>query len=516
MRNFFAVLAMYATTISVSGQNFIYNVKELVPETNREQVITKELQALIDKCHAEGGGQVYFPAGEYLTGPIILKSNVYLYLSAGATLYGSTDINDYTEETNKSLIYAKSANNFGIIGNGTLNGQGDFFWRDKPRPYNRPWRFVLFEECTNIKVKDISMLNSPNWNLELLRCKFAWIDGVTMISDIDSPNTDGIDPTSSSNIFISNCYFELGDDAICPKSRGDIPTENIVVQNCIIKSDDSAIKLGTRSEAPIRNLLFSNIMIRDTQYGIAFFAKDGGVFENIRFSNITIESALNNDGKSDRPSGSYPIFMDIERRKPTGPITPIRNIHFSDITINTTDGHCLFLGQPDLYIEDISLNNINYYLEKHRTFEGSMKPRGVRSLTHKDVNDYSDVPSNFTFAYINGLSIDNLNIIDGDKSDEHERHMIWGYCLKDVEIKGFSNKLAQPNTKLSQIMFKEVEDVRITSSKPYTTLTPFLEVTGQSSKNIAVVSNDLGKIENAVELDEKINKEELKMNANLK
>ena len=82
------------------------------------------------------------------------------------------------------------------------------------------------------------MLNSPNWNLELLNCDWAWIDGVSMISDLNSPNSDGIDPTSSSHVYISNCYFELGDDAICPKSRGTKPTEYVVVENCIIKSKD--------------------------------------------------------------------------------------------------------------------------------------------------------------------------------------------------------------------------------------------------------------------------------------
>lgn len=498
---------LFSTTYS---QTSVYNVKELISKTGKSTLITEQLQELIDKCSGEGGGYVYFPAGEYLTGSIILKDNTYLQLSPGATLFGSTDINDYTEEAGNSLIYAKGASNFGIIGQGTINGNGDFFWRGKERPYNRPDRFILFEESNNIRINDIKMLNSPNWNLELLNCDWAWIDGVSMISDLNSPNSDGIDPTSSSHVYITNCYFELGDDAICPKSRGTKPTEYVVVENCIIKSDDSAIKLGTRSEAPIRNMVFNNIIIRDTQYGIAFFAKDGGTFENIRFSNITIESVKNENAKNDRPSGSYPIFLDIERRKENGPISFINDIHFSDITINSNDGHCLFLGQPDESIKNLFLSNITFNLQTHRTFEGSKKPRGVRSLKNRAANDFSHIPSNFTFAFIDYLVIDGLRIMDYDNSGLYERHMIWGYDVNNIKIQGFSNKLVTPNNELSQIYFKDATNIEINSSKPIKTNSPFLFLEGKGTKDVTLLNNNFYLIDKIVEYDKEFDKAELK------
>jgi hypothetical protein len=511
------ITSVYSQNSIVYPQDSIYNVKDSMPETGKSVLITRQLQELIDKCSAEGGGYIYFPAGDYLTGSITLKDNTYLNLSPGATIYGSMDIHDYPEkEGSKSLIYAKGASNFGIIGQGTLNGNGDFFWRGKQRPYNRPDRFILFVECQNIRMNGITMLNSPSWNFELLNCDFAWIDGVSMISDMDSPNSDGIDPTSSSNIFISNCYFELGDDAICPKSRGTKPTENMVVENCIIKSDDSAIKLGTRSEAPIRNLVFNNIIIRDTQYGIALYAKDGGTFENIRFSNITIESALNEEGKDDRPSGSYPIFLDIERRAPDSPISAINDIHFSDITINSKDGHCLFLGQPDQKIENLYFSNINFNLERHRTLEGSKKPRGTRTLRERAANDYSHIPANFTFAYINNISIDDLAITDYDNSGKYERHMIWAYDVHDVQVKGFTNKLTMPNKDLAQLKFKEASAIEISASRPMRTLSPFVFLEGAETSDVTLLNNNFHKLNEIVETDDAFNKAELTEFNNLK
>ncbi len=503
------IIFLVTITCVTYSQNGIYNVKQIIENTGKSMLVTKQLQEIINNCSEDGGGTIYFPAGEYLTGSLVLKDNTYLELGPGAIIYGSMDINDYTRKGGKSLIYANGSNNIGIIGQGTIDGNGDFFWRGKERPYIRPDRFMLFVECQNIRINGITMLNSPNWNLELLNCEFAWIDGVTMISDIDSPNSDGIDPTSSSNIFISNCYFELGDDAICPKSRGTKPTENVVVENCIIKSDDSAIKLGTRSEAPIRNLVFNNIIIKDTQYGIAFYAKDGGTFENIRFSNITIESSLNEELKDDRPSGSYPIFLDIERRKPDAPISAINDIYFSDITINSKDGHCLFLGQPDQKIENLNFSNITFNLEKHRTLEGSKKPRGVRSLIDRAANDYSHIPSNFTFAYINGISIDDLTIADYDNSGKYERHMIWGYDVHELEISGFKNRLAVSNQELPLLHFKESSSINISDSSPSGISTPFIYLEGESTKDVVIQNNNLLKVHQSIKFENTVDKNEI-------
>lgn len=484
-------------------QKSVYNVKTFIPETGQSTLITGKLQALIDRCSAEGGGTVYFPAGDYLTGTLFLKDNTFLELSPGATLYGSKDINDYPEhDRGRSLFYAKGASNFGIVGQGTINGNGDVFWRGKERPYNRPDRFMLFNECRDIRLDGITMLNSPSWNLELLNCDFVWIDGISMISDLDSPNSDGIDPTSSSHIYISNCYFELGDDAICPKSRGDKPTEYMVVENCIIKSDDSAIKLGTRSEAPIQHLVFNNIIIKDTRYGLAFYAKDGGTFRDIRFSNIIIESARNEDGKPDRPSGSYPIFMDIERRTPDSPMSSINDVHFSDITINSKDGHCLILGQPDQKIENLFFSNIDFNLQIHRTLEGSKKPRGTRTLTERAANDYSHIPANFTFAHVKYLKIDGLTIRDEDQSGNYERHMIWGYDVHDVLISGFENRLAVPNRELAQLVFKDASSIEISASRPTVTPAPFLRLEGGGTRDVLLLNNNLRNFDKIVDSDE--------------
>src|SRR5690348_18165686 len=74
------------------------------------------INAAIDACTKAGGGLVYLRPGTYSSGTIILKSNVVLYLEAGAVLLGSADLSDYGDvghaidlsgHSPKHLIYAE-------------------------------------------------------------------------------------------------------------------------------------------------------------------------------------------------------------------------------------------------------------------------------------------------------------------------------------------------------------------------------------------------------------------------
>jgi polygalacturonase len=119
------ILFVAAWTIagqSAYSQDHILNVQDHISTSGREVLLTNQLQELVDQCHENGGGTVYFPPGEYLTGTLFLKSGVYLELAPGATLYGSKDLGDYPHDGLKSLIYANGQHNLGIKGQGTVNG----------------------------------------------------------------------------------------------------------------------------------------------------------------------------------------------------------------------------------------------------------------------------------------------------------------------------------------------------------------------------------------------------------
>lgn len=120
---------------------------------------TEAFKKAIAKCSKAGGGKVVVPAGDYLTGPIHLKSNVCLEVKKGATIFFSTDFEDYLppvfvrweglECYNLSpLIYANGCENIGVVGEGTLNGNGKVWWKWRGDRKTGPYR-----KACNLNVK---------------------------------------------------------------------------------------------------------------------------------------------------------------------------------------------------------------------------------------------------------------------------------------------------------------------------------------------------------------------------
>jgi len=207
----------------------IYDVLEFDAAGDGKTLDTAAINRAIDTCTAAGGGTVYLPPGTYLSGMVILKSNVTLYLEAGATLLGSKNISDYSSQAGppatgdanqKHLIFARDAENVGVAGPGRIDGQGPKFWVPsgrKPLPPQEAWRDVAtydwkplsrpspmleFYNCKNLRIEDVRIENAPGWTLRPIHCDNVFIRGISIKNPIIGPNCDGIDPTCCHNVFI--------------------------------------------------------------------------------------------------------------------------------------------------------------------------------------------------------------------------------------------------------------------------------------------------------------------------
>ena len=128
----FVTLAGCLAMLATSAKDV--DVKEYGAIGDGRFLNTKNLQQAIDACHSSGGGRVYFPEGNYLTGTIVIKDQVILHLKKGARILGSTDIEDYrnldpfTEglgiDVGWALIVAVDAKHIGVEGEGAIDGQG--------------------------------------------------------------------------------------------------------------------------------------------------------------------------------------------------------------------------------------------------------------------------------------------------------------------------------------------------------------------------------------------------------
>src|SRR4051794_6048427 len=85
-----------AVTVVASTENVVppsvpdiktsFNVRDFGAKGNAKTVDSPAINKAIDAASAAGGGTVYFPAGNYLSFSIRLKSNITLFLDNGATI----------------------------------------------------------------------------------------------------------------------------------------------------------------------------------------------------------------------------------------------------------------------------------------------------------------------------------------------------------------------------------------------------------------------------------------------
>ncbi len=391
-----------------------YNMAVLGADTEGNDKCTQLIKETVQKAAADGGGTLFFPAGTYLTGPIQLQSNLTIHLEAGAVLSFSTDFDDYLPYVNvryegifmqtfQPLFYAVDAENIAITGEGTIEGNGKAWWTaimdvmidvranggvSKPNKYQQMWveqnpglvdskygknqffrpPFIQFIECKNIAIKDITIQNSPFWTINPVGCDDVLVSGVTIKNPDDGYNTDGVNPSSCSNVRISDCFISVGDDCITIKSGRDAygreygkPCENITVTNCVMLAGHGGVVIGSEMSGGVKNVTISNCVFDGTDNGIRLKSARGrgGVVENIQVSNIVMRDIK-------KTGFIFNLFYDKGTKvEPVTERTPIfRNIHISNVTgVNMKQAGAL-TGIEEMPVEEISFSNVRMKADK--------------------------------------------------------------------------------------------------------------------------------------------------------
>ncbi|MCA1745482.1 MAG: glycoside hydrolase family 28 protein, partial [Bacteroidales bacterium] len=99
---------------------------------------TAAFETAMEKLTGQGGGTLYVPAGVWLTGPIVFRSNIHMYLEKGAVILFSRnkDLYPLVETIFEGLdtrrcqspISGRNLENIAITGHGAIDGSGDE-WR---------------------------------------------------------------------------------------------------------------------------------------------------------------------------------------------------------------------------------------------------------------------------------------------------------------------------------------------------------------------------------------------------
>lgn len=399
---------------------------------------TEAFRKAIKAANESGGGKVVVPKGTFLTGPIHLKSNINLHLQDDATILFSQNPEDYLpvvftryegiELMNYSpFIYAYKKKNIAITGNGTLDGNADkeHWWpwsgdeedgwekgdpsqdadRDSlaalnekqvpPRErkfgaghYLRP-NFIQTYDCQNVLIKDVTIHNSPMWEVHPVLSENVIVDGIRI--ETLGPNNDGVDPESSKNVWIKNSYFDTGDDCIAIKSgrnqdgrRIGVPSENIIVEDSKMKNGHGGIVMGSEISGGVKNVYAQNLTMDSPDLErvlrIKTSSQRGGTTQNIYLRNIdvgTYKEAAIKANMFYEPAGDYMptiknILVDNLHVKNGGKYgilikaykeSPVKNLKVINSTIDSVDVPLKVNHAKNLQLEQVKINGKEYNQE---------------------------------------------------------------------------------------------------------------------------------------------------------
>jgi len=393
---------------------------------------TNSINHAINDCSANGGGVVLVPQGLWLTGPIVLKSNVNLHISRAALLQFTGDKNQYplvegnyeghAAERNQSPISGTDLINVGITGEGVIDGHGEV-WRaiGKDRLTDAEWNklvasggvlsdngktwypsksyadglktpdagviqagktlkdyeplkdffrpnMLVLTNCTKVLLQGTTFENSPAWCLHTLLCQDLSLIDVHVRNPWNAQNGDGIDVESCKNVLIDGSTFDAGDDGICIKSGRD--------------------EEGRRRGKPTENVIVRNDIVYRAHGGFVIGSEMSGGARNIFVSDCTfIGTDVGLRFKTTRGRGG--IVEDIY----------IKNISMRDIVTNAILFDMYYTGKSpghDDNTEDAVAVPVTETTPQFRNFyidnvvcNGAEKGLQVRGLPEMNIKNIS-------------------------------------------------------------------------------------------------------------------------------
>ncbi len=370
---------------------------------------TEAIAKAIEACAKAGGGRVVVPSGEFLTGPIGLKSGVNLHLDSGATLKFKTDPKAYLPAIHSwfegmecynysPLIYAFEQENIAVTGEGTLDGQAGttnwWTWKGNKRggwkegmpnqlatrarlvqmldnntpvderrfgegDYLRP-SFIEPFRCKNVLIEGVHIRRSPMWELHPALSTNVIVRGVDIASL--GPNNDGCDPEACRDVLIENTTFDTGDDCIAIKSgrnndgrRIGLPSANFIIRHCTMKDGHAGVAIGSEISGGCSNVFVEDCVMDSPNLERVLRLKSnavrGGTLQNIFMRSTKVGQVADAVLQID--------FLYEEGAK--GPFKPVaRNVVMENVTVNLTPRVLNIAGYPGAEISGVRIYNSTF------------------------------------------------------------------------------------------------------------------------------------------------------------
>ncbi|GEM62860.1 glycoside hydrolase [Sphingobacterium faecium NBRC 15299] len=493
---------------------------------------TTAINKAIEQSSLQGGGVVLIPSGLWLTGPIILKSNVNLHLKRDAILFFTDDFDQYKliaanwegqpAWRNQSPISGTDLTNIAITGSGVIDGNGDA-WRmvKKSKLTDSQWKnlvnsggvvdkssqiwypsekslagskdkkagvmtagtsssdyehikdflrpnLLVLTNCKKVLLEGVTIQNSPAWNLHPLLCEDLTLRRLLVRNPWYGQNGDGVDIESCKNVLIEDCTFDVGDDGICIKSGRD--------------------KSGRERGKPTENVLIRNNVVYHAHGGFVIGSEMSGGAKNIWVQDCSF------------------IGTDIGLRFKTkrGRGGTVENIFIENINMIDIPGEAILF---DMYYE--AVDPVPMAGEKREKVKAEKIPVTEETPQFKNFhikNVFVNGAEKGIFfrglpeMNIQDITIENVTIQAKKGIDIIEASNI---KLKDIII--FSKETAPV------VHIENAQNIVFENLKYQEEASLLFDLYGENSKNIQVIKTDVNKVKTISKMESGLSKSVLKI-----
>jgi polygalacturonase len=427
---------------NTASGNGTYNVRDYGAVGDGRHLDSKAINKAIETAAAAGGGTVYLPSGDYLSGSIHLKSNIALFIDQGATIIadsvsaengydsGEAGVNTLYQDAghshfHNSLIWGEDLHDVSIIGTGMIWGKG--LYRDYVKGGQTANKAIALFRCRNVLIRDITILQGGWFGILA-----TGVDHLTLDNLKIDTNRDGMDIDCCRNVHVSDCSVNSPfDDGICLKSSFALgyarPTENVTITNCLVSGYDMGsfldgtytrnekkgagsahptgrIKMGTESNGGFKNITISNCVFEYCR-GLALETVDGGLLEDVAITNITM-----------RDISGAPIFLRLggRMRGPDGtPVGALRRVLISNVVAYNVDPSqgILISGIPGHDIEDVELRDIKLYFMGGGTEEQAKREVPALEKGYPEPSSFGTTPAyGLYIRNVNGIILEDIQL----------------------------------------------------------------------------------------------------------
>jgi len=349
----------------------------VLTEASEQTMDTSRIQAAIEACPA--GKAVRLTRGSsgniFLAGPLRLKTGVTLLIDAHTALFASRNPRDYDVEpgscgilteagekrgTCLPLILAENTSGSGVMGDGAIDGRGgsvmlgqQLTWWDLAKRakvlalHHSCPRILIVRRSENFTLYRITLRNSPNFHVsaELTNGFTAW--GVKIKTPKTARNSDGIDPSSSTNVTITHCHIETGDDNVAIKAGSAGPSSHLTIAHNHFYSGHG-MSIGSNTNGGVRAVRVADLTIDGADNGLRIKSdrSRGGLVEDVSYEDVCMRNVTN------------PIVLTTMYTTLPGELLPrYRDIRLKDVRSVTT-GRSTILGLDTGHPIEVSLDNV--------------------------------------------------------------------------------------------------------------------------------------------------------------